>query len=221
MDFTESNIRQFVLNIIGGYQDTLISAVMDMFKTFTVENSYRDTVYEENIHYFNGWKTTSAYKVNKRVVIRIYGGNGEGPFLSFGKWKLNYKAALTLRDFDVVMSYFDGMSPYSWGLVKTIEDRFAMGESKGESAYFKYKCHKRGTIHLEFKDLDILRRLNLVACRGKGWLPDYYGTKDYGDLSEEEQDVVDEFEGCVSYQQNRKKELFHSSSIREALPAPA
>jgi len=206
MDFTESNIRQFVINLIGGYEQTLTEAVIDIFDMFTVRHSWNDTPYEKNIHYFNGWKTNKAFKVGKRVVIPIRASYGNA-FIDWGRWRLDYRAAETLRDIDTVMNYFDGMSEYTT-LQKAIEAVFSEGKNKGESTYFKFICHKKGTIHLTFKNLDILRRFNVCACRGKGWLPEDYGAKAYAQLSHDKQAVIDEFEGKQSYSKHVNKPVF-------------
>lgn len=216
MDFTESNIRQFVLNLIGTYEQTLTEAVLDIFDRFTIRHSWTGSPWEKNIHYFNGWKTNKSFKVGKRVVVPIR-GSYDGPFYdsTFGRWKLNWNAATELRDIDLVMGYFDGNVSHDT-LHEAVERSLEAGQSSGECSYFRFTCHKKGTIHLTFKDEDILRRFNLVACRGKGWLPSDYGAKQYGGLSEEEKTVVDGFEGKASYQENRKKELFQQKRLQVA-----
>jgi hypothetical protein len=211
MDFTENNIRAFVLNVISGYEKTITDAVIDIFDMFTARHAYGEMgVYEKNIHYFNGWKTNKVFKVCRRVVIPVYGSFG-GAFRSWGAWKLDYRAAEKLRDIDVVMNYFDGMSSYV-SINKALEDAFARGESsKIRSTYFTITAHKKGTIHLTFNDDDILRRFNVAACSGKGWLPGDYGRTEYAKLLPEEKTVIDEFEGRESYDENRVKPVFPQS----------
>ena len=201
LDFTEKNIRCFVLNLIGGYEQTLTEAVIEIFDKLSDRHSYRGGDNEKNIHYFNGWKTNKSFKVGKRVVVPFPGGHGSSAFYDhdFGKWKLGWEAARELRDIDTVMNYFDGMNGYI-SLKQAIEDTFARGESSGYSTYFKFTCHKKGTVHLTFLDDDILRRFNVVACRGKGWLPEDYGKKSYTDMDAEEKAVVEAFEGQAVYQ---------------------
>lgn len=227
MDFTESNIRQFVLNIIGGYEQTLIEAVLDMFDMFTIRHAWNsNNVHEKNIHYFNGWATNNAFKVSKKVVIPIYGSYG-GAFwdASWGRWKLNYDAGRQLDDFDKVCNYFDGLehyTPISTAINRAFgDDRYAGGrmQSQGsvqtsgiESTYFKITVHKKNTIHLTFKNDDILRRFNVVACRGKGWLPQDYGVKPFKELPPAERAVVEAFEGETSYRKNHTKLLFAASA---------
>ena len=208
MDFTESNIRQFVLNLIKGYTKTLTDGVLEIFDMFTIRHCYSGGLYNENIHLFNGWKTNNAFKVGKRVIIPIYGGYGEGPFRSFGKWKLDYSTARKLHDIDVVMNYFDGMSSYN-SIADALEEAFGRGESrKIKSTYFTVTVYMKGTIHLEFNDDNILRRFNVAACLGKNWLPGDYGTRHYKDCPEDEQKLIESFEGAESYTRNINQPLF-------------
>ena len=218
MDFTENNIRNFILNLIDGYEKTLTEAVLDIFDMFTIRHTWDDdNHWEKNIHYFNGWKTNKAFKVGTKVVIPIYGNNYNGSSFwdpGYGanqRWKLSYEAPKTLNDIDIVMNYFDGMSPHYMSLAQAINKAFAetpQRTSNIQSTYFKATVHKKGTIHLTFRDEDVLRRFNVCACKGKGWLPCDYGVKAYKELSYDSQQVVDSFEGEQSYQENLGKPLF-------------
>jgi hypothetical protein len=208
MDFTENNIRQFVLNLIGGYEQTLTEAVLDIFDMFTVRHCWDDGLFQKNIHYFNGWKTNKSFKVGKRVVIPIRASYGS-PFIGWSGWALDYRAAETLNDIDKVMNYFDGMNGYV-SISEALTKAFASGEHSGiESTYFRVIAHKKGTIHLTFLNDDILRRFNVVACRGKGWLPQDYGSKPFAQLTHEEQSVVEGFDGEKVYSRNLNATLFH------------
>ena len=207
MDFTENNIRQFVLNLMGGFEKTLTEAVLEIFDKFTVRHCYSDGLYDDNIHYFNGWKTNKAFRVNKRIVIPIYGSYGSA-FRDWGRWRLNWNTAGQLNDIDIVMNYFDGRQHYL-SISHALEAAFERGESsKIRSTYFTITAYKKGTLLLAFNDENILRRFNVAACKGKGWLPHDYGTKTYRDMDPEERAVVNEFEGEKSYAENLGKPLF-------------
>lgn len=215
MDFTENNIRSFVLNLIGTYEQTLTEAVMEVFDQFTIKHCYADGLYNDNIHLYNGWKTNKAFKINKKVILPVYGGYGKGPFCDDfnGKWKLQFGVVDKLRDIDVVMNYFDGMSSYL-SIGEALDAALDRQESRNiESTYFNITVYKKGTIHLTFKNEDILRRFNVVACRGKGWLPGNYGKKAYADMDAEEQAVVESFEGVVEYNSYIDRPLFAMKNL--------
>jgi len=213
LDFTQSNIRQFILNIIDGYAANIQDAVLDIFDKFTIRHAYGEKLWTKNIHYFNGWKTNDAYKVKKKVIIPLRGSYSASGFRDFGRWRLNYQAAQELNDIDTVMNYFDGMKSDYLSLTDAFNQAFEKGGDgnlnaetgsgyKVESTYFTAVGYKKGTIHLTFKDMDILRRFNIEACKGKDWLPQDYGSKPYKELGYDEQAVVNAFEADVKTYEN-------------------
>jgi len=218
MDFTERNIRQFVLNLIGSYEQILTEAVMDIFDKFTIKHSFSNGLYEDNIHMFSGWKTNNAFKVGKKVIIPIYPSYGSSPFIDSysGKWKLQYGVEGALMDIDKVMNYFDGMPHNGYcSIVESINHEFERGISrKIESTYFTITCYKKGTIHLTFNDENILRRFNVAACRGKQWLPHDYGRKPYADMPVEERRCVNTFEDQTTYAKNLNQPIFDNGAKR-------
>lgn len=214
MDFTAHNIRIFVMNLIGGYEQTLTDAVLEIFDKFTIDHWYRDNsvLYCENIHYFDGWKTNSAHKVGQKVIIpgRDYGRSFWND--NMNHWQVGWDTGKLLDDIDTVMNYFGGLEDYI-SIKKALEDSFHeksrwSRQSGILSTYFKITVHKKGTLHLQFRDLDILRRFNVTACRGKNWLPDDYGQAKYSDLPPEKAAVVDSFEGRAAYDKNLKAVMF-------------
>lgn len=200
MDFTENNIRSFILKLIGNYENILTEAVTDIFDEMTIKHNWNDE-FSKNVHYFNGWKTNKSFYVNKKVILPVRGYiYGSNPFLDWnGKWKLGYEAKGYLQDIDKVMNYFSGLSKYI-SIRDALETSFIQGKSKSiESTYFTISVYKKGTIHLTFKDESIRRRFNIVACKHKKWLPEDYGTKVYEKMRDEEKNIVKSFEGKEFY----------------------
>jgi hypothetical protein len=55
---------------------------------------------------------------------------------------------------------------------------------------------------LELKYLELLKKFNIFGSQHKGWLPPDYGRKNYQDMTDEEQTVINEFDGsALEYQQ--------------------
>lgn len=65
---------------------------------------------------------------------------------------------------------------------------------------------------MQFKDENLLRKFNVIACSGKGWLPDDYGTREYNNCSEQDKAVVDSFEGLKSYNKNFSDKAFFATN---------
>ena len=78
-----------------------------------------------------------------------------------------------------------------------------------DTKYFTVNLYKKGTAHLTFKDLDLLKKFNLYCGKKLNWLPDDYGRKNYSDLTEEEKAIADSFEGKESYQDTFKNQQFY------------
>lgn len=205
MDFTESNIRQFILNLINSYEDILTEATIELFDRMTRKHAWDEDLHNKNTHYFDGWKTNNAFMVNKKVIVPFFYQEAFWDDI-MKNWRLGWRVHEELDDIDKVMNYFDGRSEYT-KISTAIDQRLKETGWSGspgeiESTYFKIKVYKKGTCHLTFKDEGIRRRFNVTACRGKGWLPQDYGTKKYKDLDGQEQAVVDSFEGSKTYDKN-------------------
>ena len=54
-------------SIMKGVQETIIS----MFDKLTTEHTWYPEC-KKNVHYYNGWKTNIAHKVNYKVIIPCY-----------------------------------------------------------------------------------------------------------------------------------------------------
>jgi len=155
MDFTESNIRQFILNLINGYEDILTAAVLELFETMTKKHAWDEDLHIKNTHYFDGWKTNQAYYVNKKVILPFYYQEAFWDD-TFEKWRLGYRVKDELNDIDKVINYFDGRSEYL-SIVDAINGAFDRGQTKKIlSTYFEINVYKKGTCHLTFRDKDIL-----------------------------------------------------------------
>lgn len=211
-DFTAANIRAFVLSVINSYEDTITEAVAEIFDRFSDRHSFHGGVCEKNIHYFNGWKTNSAFKVGKRVIIPVSGSMGE-PFTDYnGRWSLDHRARRDLEDVDKVMNFFAGLGDNYLSISDALEEAFAAGNNKAvHSTFFTLNAYRKGTLHLTFKDEDILRKFNYVACAHKGFLPGNFGKTEYTQMTHEEQAVVNDFCGRETYEEHFGQPLFAPS----------
>lgn len=201
MDFTERNIRAFIVDLLGKYDQILNRAVAELFDTFTMKFNYHDEC-AKNIHYFNGWKTNKAFYVNKKVIVpwrQMIGGYNNG--VTCGG-SLDFGLRRALDDIDMVMNYFTLESDFV-SLADASEQAMKTGQtSKIESSHFIITFYLKGTMHLTFRNPDTLRRFNIVACKEKHFLPEDYGRKKYTDMTNDEKSVVKEFEGEESYSRN-------------------
>lgn len=200
-EFTLANLRQFVLNVQLSFSKNLEQAIEEVFDEIT-SYALRDSRWsvsecKANIHYFNAWKTNKGYKINKKFIIPCF------DFIDYYGGLKTYNSSLAsfLHDLTVIMNYFAPDS-YNPCLMDILADLWKKGRNrKIETANFYISIFKKGTAHFEFKDLDVLRRFNVFACKKKGWLPMEYSNAKYDDLNSSQREIVKEFEGEKEYKQ--------------------
>ena len=217
MDFTENNIKIFIQNLVAKYPTMIDEAINEMFDKFT-EYAFRDgrnqnNEYSQNIHLFNGWKTNTAYKVNKKVILPFRADGWEMKTLYSDKRDFFDDIDLVFNYFDSenkqneVLEYQDKSAYNNKGTIQTdktseiVAYQLEKGEAKNiKTRYFNVTLYKKGTVHLIFNDLDMLRRFNLFVAKKRGWLP-----SDYSYSEKRNKDV--DFETDKEYQQIKGTEL--------------
>lgn len=81
--------------------------------------------------------------------------------------------------------------------------------SKITCKYFNLTFYKKGTCHIEFTNLELLHKLNIFGSQKKNWLPPTYGKVSYEEMTKEEKDVINEFEGKESYNNTFSKKDYY------------
>ena len=207
MDFTENNIKIFISNLMANYPKMIEEAIDEMFDKFT-QYAFRDgrnqnNEYSKNIYMFNGWKTNTAFKVNKKIILPFSAEYGNRLYSD----KQNF-----LNDIDMVFNYFDDKgienslleytepTGYKTNISTTntaeiVAGNLALGVTKNiKTRYFTITFYLKGTIHLVFNDLDMLRRFNIFVGKKRNFLP-----SDYSYSEKRNKDV--DFETDKEYQQ--------------------
>jgi hypothetical protein len=181
LDFTIENIQALVSMLIQNSGNILEKAVIDLFDLFT---SY----YHENRLHVEGWKTNDKWKVNQKVILPNFLSS------SFSEhYSSNYSRWSEYSDIDRVMCYLTGkryedfnepIKEYPYNAkrqdksYKMTSLQHAVGctrwgdSSLQESEFFNFRCYKKGTLHITFKDKFLWQDFNMRACSGKNWLPE-------------------------------------------------
>ena len=106
----------------------------------------------------------------------------------------------TISDIEKVFDYLDDGRTSECSLHGVLERACQEGKTrKIHCKYFDVSLFKKGTMHIQFTNLDILERFNIYAAMNRGWLPPYYGKVRYEDLSEADRGVINEFQGKEGY----------------------
>lgn len=193
-DFSYYNIkeiqRQMSKNMKQGVEDTIFA----LFEEFTHKHSWYGEM-SNNIHYFNGWCSNSAFKINKKIIIPLYAYSSITERLDY-----MYKFYEKIKDIERVFNYLDGGKTEELDLKEILMKAQNDKQVKNiKTKYFSISTFKKGTTHITFFNEDLLHKFNIFGANKKGWLPPTYGKKKYTDMTKEEQDVIDSFEGKESY----------------------
>lgn len=197
MEFTENNVRTFIMNLMNSYGDIVTEAAETLFDELTRVHRYDERIHEKNRLHFDTWKTNEAFKVGKKVIVPV-GGHGFVDSYS-GRWSLDYRTAQHLDDIDKIMDYFTATTD-TIQISTAIHEAMKTGDnSKIESTHFTFTFYKKGTIHLTFNSKDTMDAFNRCANMGKGWLPEGYGETSYEEMSEQDRSIIDSYEGKSKY----------------------
>ncbi len=211
-DFSLYNIYQIKIemqkSVIKGIEDTIIG----LFDELSHKYSYWDET-SKNIHYYNGWKTNQAWIINKKVIIPLRAYNE-----FWGKYEpSDYKIVDKLQDIEKCFNYLDGGLTEAVDLKESLKFAEEYGETKNiQLKYFTVTFYKKGTCHIVFNNMELLKKFNIFGSQHKGWLPPSYGKKTYKDMTAEEKAVVNEFEGEIEYQKvmdNKAYYLFDGNTL--------
>jgi hypothetical protein len=194
-EFSAYNIMEIMIQMNAQMNDGVEKTIMDLFEKWTVKWHYDEN--SKNRHYFDGWKTNDAFAVNKKVICRLN---------AFENWSYKYdpefrvyKVWHEIEDIQKVFNYLDGgRTKWDEGVQETLQKAQDAGQTaKIETKYFFFTFYKKGTCHIEFKDMNLLARFNIFAARNKNWLPPSFGKKKYDQMTPEEQKTAKSFMGSA------------------------
>lgn len=194
-----------------GIEDT----IMELFDELSHKYYYYDET-SNNIHYYNGWKTNKSWIINKKVIIPLKGFKDLE--YSWGGFRpTQYDTVRKLQDIEKCFNYLDGGLTEAVDLEEALKFAEDFGETKNiQLKYFTVTFYKKGTCHIVFTNEELLKKFNIFGSQHKGWLPPSYGKKPYKDLTAEEKDVINEFEGKEEYNKvvsNQKYYLFSGNNF--------
>ena len=109
------------------------------------------------------YKTNTEFEIGKRVILNWVVDIGWS-----NHWGVHHsrEAHLTALEnvFDLVAGNVRKDNASHWSdLSLAIKACTKPGPCAGETQYFKFRGHRKGTLHLEFKRLDLVQKLNAIA----------------------------------------------------------
>ena len=199
-DFNEFNIKQMLKNISENMEVSLKNDIIQLFESFSIKHYWTPET-ANNIHYYNGWATNKSYYINKKVIVPINCLDTRYDT----RFSFSYEVKAFIKDLHKIFIYLDSQNVNQENIeIHKIEEIFINAQREQlnkniEFPYFIVNFYKKGTCHIKFKNDDLLLKFNIYGSRMKNWLPPTYGRKKYQDMSKEEKDVINSFQGEKSY----------------------
>ena len=185
MEINRENIMHllnYILSNVGEIMDNAVVEVYDMFTKY----------FEGNTSWTEGWKTNKQFSCNRKVILPDCVEAGFMPQrYGYDKYySLNYTHMRRLDDIDKAMCWLTGrrfddltgvmdipgqgktFSPADSTICQVIPTITVGDQDWHESAFFRIRCFKKGTIHLEFKDEALWTKFNLTVNKGKNIIGD-------------------------------------------------
>lgn len=193
-DFNEYNIQVLSVEIMAQVRTGIEDEISAMFDRLTADHTWSPEC-ANNRHYYDGWATNKAWKVNKKVIIPCYGLYDE-----YYGMPRKYKAVEVLSDIEKILNFFDGHMTADVDLGSRLEECFNQRQTKNVPCkFFTATFYKKGTVHITFTCPELLERFNIYAAQNRAWLPPSYGKKKYADMDDAERKVIDSFQGEKQY----------------------
>lgn len=152
--FTVNNIMAVLGMIILNREAIMLECIQGVFERAT---SY----HKKNTIHVEGWKHNKSYRINKKVIIP----NAKSSYSQFEYFADDLDKALCSLTGDKFETIRDANQH-----IRGVYNKLYWSNDYGQL----YDCHfvsiriyKKGTVHLVFKDLQLLARLNQVAAQGK------------------------------------------------------
>lgn len=208
-EFSMFNVQQVLEKIRAQLCSGVEEAIVKCFDKLSNEHAYHKDIANDNIHYYNGWKTNKAHCVNQKCIIPTWGcfakrfkPDKHGHYRDVPE-DIDARGCFSvLDDLEKALNYLDKGETGSVDLFSSLQSAATCGKSSNiVCKYFSVTFYKKGTCHIKFHDQKIVDRLNIYVGRQRSWLPPSYGSVSYQEMDEESRRVVDEFQGREKYEE--------------------
>lgn len=144
-EITEENIFSFINNTAGKAGDLVEEAIQEVFEILRPHKQYHN------------FKTNSEFEIGSKVFFEWWMDTSYG--------FCHFRRDNEMRAIDKLFHLLDGKPTpqYPHGVVTIIEEAIRAKQRNAETEYFKMSWFKKGSFHIEFKRLDLVKELNKKA----------------------------------------------------------
>lgn len=199
-EFSKFNILQIMEDLSVTMRSSVESSIETLFDDLTAKHSWFEES-SKNIHYYSGWATNQAHKIGMKAILPVNG------YSAYSKDLDLYYISRVISDLERALSYLD------YGTTLELNPKYDIGkqirvasDAHANTIYFTYftaTFYKKGTCHIKFhpRAEKLIDRLNIYVGQKRNWLPPCYGKKHYSEMTDEEKNVINSFQGAEAYEQ--------------------
>lgn len=154
-EVTEAEVFTFLEDVTSNSHEIALEAVQELY-AWLRPGANRYDPYKTN-------QQNARWKLGKKIILRsklqIHWG---------GRFWVSVYAVDYIRQLDRIMHLLDGagvMDGYESPLIDAI-NTCTTENNAAETTYFSFRCFQNGNLHLTFKRLDLVERLNAAAGGG-------------------------------------------------------
>lgn len=160
MEINLVNVEMLIMALMYNRGDILMESVVSIFEKIT---QYHQRDFSANVHYYNGWKTNDAFKINKKIIIPIQYSAFEPA------WDFDEDYGKIKRD---VRDYINDIVKAFQLIDPDVSNEFTtISKQEFENDLLRFKMFLNGNIHIWFRDLTLLSKLNYLCGKHFNWLP--------------------------------------------------
>lgn len=164
MEFSKENVKNFILELKNKESEIInqcILASFDLLTKFNVKNS--------SVMQSSKFKTNSEYKINVKNIIPYVIGQFRN---DYGWIDKNYHIINKIKDIERGICFISKNDFRN--ITSCTDDKFFNKDEFGnwqDSTFFKLKLFKKGTMHLKWKNEELLQKFNLKVNQLRADLP--------------------------------------------------
>jgi hypothetical protein len=155
-EINTKNVYGFLDDVMGNAHEIAMETVREVY-TWLRPGASRNNTHKTNEKF-------ARWRLGKKVILTYTVG-----YAYSSTFLVNYRDEDRLIQLDRVMHLLDGAGipdGYKSPLIDAINTTSYESGASGETTYFSFRCFYNGNLHLTFKRLDLVERLNAAAGGG-------------------------------------------------------
>jgi hypothetical protein len=146
---THANVAAWITNIQGTADELLREKITEVFNWLRPHSSY---------------KTNSPFELGRKVVLEYIVERADPRWA----WRVtvSHGRRQMMASMETLFKTLDGKGQTTTGWRSDLDhaiEKSSPEDARGETEYFRFRAFRNGNLHLEFKRMDLVTKLNAIA----------------------------------------------------------